>query len=47
VDTTLGLSFGMDLTPLVKDDSIDPVDYIQQFVARFAEDVQSRLGRVG
>jgi LmbE family N-acetylglucosaminyl deacetylase len=47
VDTTLGLSFGMDLTPLVRDDSIDPAGYVQRFVARFADDVRSRLERVG
>jgi LmbE family N-acetylglucosaminyl deacetylase len=47
VDTTLGLSFGLDMTPLVRDDSIDPEDFIQGFIRRFSDDVRSRLGRVG
>jgi len=47
VDTALGLSFGMDLTPLVADDSIDPAAYIQGFIQRFAADVKDRFGRVG
>jgi len=47
VDTTLGLTFGMDLTPLTTDTKKDPADYIQEFIERFNEDVKDRLNRVG
>jgi LmbE family N-acetylglucosaminyl deacetylase len=47
VDAALGLSFGMDLTPLIVDDSIDPPAFIDKAISRFAQDVQERLGRVG
>ncbi|MDX1679889.1 MAG: PIG-L family deacetylase [Akkermansiaceae bacterium] len=35
--------FGIDLTPLVMDDSLDIVDYVLGFVERFQEDVRSKL----
>ena len=46
-DTTLGLSFGMDLTPLIQDDHLDIASFIQDHIARFARDVTARLERVG
>lgn len=42
-DATTGLMFGMDLTPLVRDDTLDLADYVAGYIARFAGDVQSRL----
>lgn len=45
-DTATGLNFGMDLTPLITDDSLDPTAYTLSFIARFADDVQSRLARL-
>ncbi len=47
VDTTSGLSFGIDLTPLIWDDSKCPTTYIQEFIQRFAEEVSNRLKRLG
>ncbi len=47
VDRTLGLSYGMDLTPLIKDTSIDLADFVQEFIQRFSADVTARLERVG
>lgn len=47
VDATLGMSYAMDLTPLVLDDRIDPVEFVQEHIQRFAQDVSSRLQRVG
>ncbi len=45
-DTMTGVSFGMDMTPLVNDPEIDPADFIQGFVKRFALDIDDRLNRL-
>jgi LmbE family N-acetylglucosaminyl deacetylase len=47
VDLTLGMSFGMDLTPLIADTSLSVEEYTQGFIQRFAEDVNNRLKKVG
>jgi LmbE family N-acetylglucosaminyl deacetylase len=47
VDQTLGLSFGMDLTPLITDPTLEVEEFIQEHIQRFAEDVKARLSRVG
>jgi LmbE family N-acetylglucosaminyl deacetylase len=47
VDTALGMTYGMDLTPLLIDPSLAPSKYIQSFIQRFAEDVGGRLQRLG
>ncbi len=47
VDTTRGLSFGMDLTPLIADDDKDPTVFLGEFIQRFSEEVKDRLKRVG
>ncbi len=46
-DTSLGLVYGMDLTPLIEDDSLSVSAYIQQFLDRFVQDVQNRLAKFG
>ena len=46
VDQTLGLSFGMDLTPLITDSSLDVAAFVQEHIQRFADDVKSRLSRI-
>lgn len=43
-DSSQGLSFGMDLTPLIKDPHLDIRQYVQMFINRFAEDVHTLLG---
>lgn len=45
-DETTGTTFAMDLTPLIKDDSLDPLKYTQAHIQRLAEDVTARFGRV-
>jgi len=49
VDRAGSLAFAMDLTPLVRDDSLDIAEYVDGFIARFRDDVftkiQNRLGR--
>lgn len=46
VDTTTGLSFAMDMTPLLKDVSKNPADFVQEFINRFAQEVSDRLQRM-
>jgi len=47
VDATMGLSYGMDLTPLIYDPEKKVHEYVQEFIQRFAADVNARLERVG
>jgi hypothetical protein len=46
VDNTTGMSYGMDLTPLMNDDSIDPALFVSGFMQRFVKEVQERVGRM-
>jgi len=43
VDASDALAFAMDLTPLVRDDALDIVDYVTGFIDRFKADVTSKL----
>ena len=45
-DTTAGLIFGMDLTPLIQDPSLDMVTYVLSYIDRFAQDVRARISSV-
>ena len=45
VDTSLGVTYGMDLTPLITEPHRDITAYVQEFVQRFADDVTDRLTR--
>lgn len=46
VDATTGLSYAMDMTPLMNDAKMDPAEFAQEFIQRFAVDVKSRIGRM-
>ena len=46
-DVTTGLTFAMDLTPLIEDATKDISAYIQTCVNRFAQDVSQRISRTG
>jgi len=46
VDIYTGLSFGMDLTPLILDDKLDPAGFIYELINQFSQDVLDRLSRV-
>jgi len=46
VDQTLGLSYGMDLTPLIQDDKLDPKTFILAQIQKFADDVAARIGKM-
>jgi LmbE family N-acetylglucosaminyl deacetylase len=44
-DKTTALAFGIDLTPLVTDESCDVVEYMCGFIDQFKADVKQRLGK--
>ena len=46
VDITTGLSYAMDMTPLMNDASKSPADFVQEFIQRFAQDVAERIHRI-
>ena len=46
VDNTTGLSYGMDMTPLMNDVSLKPEEFVSGFIERFAKDVQERISRM-
>ncbi len=43
VDQAEQLSFAMDLTPLIRDDALDVVEYVAGFVKAFENDVRKRI----
>lgn len=45
VDTAQMISFGMDLTPLVQDANLDIGTFVQDRIARFSDDVRTRIGK--
>jgi LmbE family N-acetylglucosaminyl deacetylase len=45
VDQSQGLIYGMDLTPLVHDTSLDPLAFAQQLVAALSADISERLSK--
>lgn len=46
VDISTSLIYAMDLTPLIKDPSLDVAQYVQRFIDRFAQDVLARIAKV-
>jgi LmbE family N-acetylglucosaminyl deacetylase len=46
VDITTGLSYAMDMTPLMNDAQKDPAQFTQEFIQRFAQDVGERIKRM-
>jgi LmbE family N-acetylglucosaminyl deacetylase len=45
-DDATGLSYAMDMTPLMNDRNIHPAEFAQEYIRRFAQDVQERVGRM-
>jgi LmbE family N-acetylglucosaminyl deacetylase len=43
VDVATGLTFAMDLTPLLEDDGLDPMAFTLDFIARFRSEVIARI----
>lgn len=46
VDAAQQLNFGMDLTPLIQDASLDPKQFVQEHIRRFAAEVDSRVSKL-
>jgi LmbE family N-acetylglucosaminyl deacetylase len=46
VDESTSLIFGTDLTPLMEDKLLDPGEYTQGFINRFAQEVSSRIAKL-
>jgi LmbE family N-acetylglucosaminyl deacetylase len=40
------LSFGMNLTPLLEQDSLEPLHYVQKLIDNFANEVKERIGKL-
>jgi len=47
VDETTAVNFGMDLTPLIENESLDPTDYVLGYINRFENEVSQRLAKLG
>jgi LmbE family N-acetylglucosaminyl deacetylase len=47
VDLTTGLSYAMDLTPLVRDPDREITAFVREHIQRFSQDITDRLGRLG
>lgn len=47
VDVMTGVSFAMDLTPLMKNPTLPPADFVAGFVHRFEIDIRARIGKMG
>lgn len=47
IDVTTGLSYAMDMTPLINDANKSPADFVQEFIQRFTQDVTERIRRTG
>lgn len=45
-DVTTGITFAMDLTPLIEDTERDIADFAQELIRRFASDVAVRIGKL-
>jgi LmbE family N-acetylglucosaminyl deacetylase len=46
VDLTNALSYGMDMTALIQDTTIDPCTFAESLLQNFAQDVRDRLKRI-
>ncbi|HEV2247136.1 MAG TPA: PIG-L family deacetylase [Terriglobia bacterium] len=44
-DVAESVIFGIDLTPLVTDDKLDPAKYITSFIERFSQEVSARVAK--
>ena len=46
VDTATGLSYAMELTPLITNPDLDIREYVQRYIDRFAREVRNTITRV-
>jgi LmbE family N-acetylglucosaminyl deacetylase len=46
LDNSLGLSYAMDMTPLISDTSMDPYAFTQNLISHLVQDVMERIKRI-
>lgn len=46
VDECTGITFAMDLTPLIEDDTLDPLEFTRSHIQRLNDDIAQRFDRV-
>lgn len=46
VDSATGLTYAMDLSPLIQDDGLDPTKFVQGFIHRMEQDIRERLEKL-
>ena len=46
VDVSTGITFAMDLTPLISDTNSDISGYVQEYIDRLSKDIRERLSRL-
>jgi hypothetical protein len=46
VDKNKALAWGMDMTPLLEKENLDPFDYTKSYIDRFTEEVKDRIRRM-
>jgi LmbE family N-acetylglucosaminyl deacetylase len=46
VDLTTGLSYGMDMSPLIHDPSLNPAEFVQALIQHLSVDISDRLKRL-
>jgi hypothetical protein len=46
VDAATGLSYAMDMTSLMNDTEKSPAVFVEEFIQRFARDVNERVGKL-
>lgn len=47
VDVTTGLSYAMDMSPLIQDPDLNPLSLVNQLIEHFSREVTDRLSRLG
>ncbi len=45
VDSATGLSYAMDMTPLIHDKNLNPLNFVQELIQHFSSDVSGRINR--
>ena len=47
VDVSTGMSYAMDLTPLIQNDDMEIAGFVENHIRKFSKDVEDRLSRFG
>jgi LmbE family N-acetylglucosaminyl deacetylase len=46
VDKNQALIWGIDLTPLIHEEALDPFEFVQRYIERFTNDVRARIAKL-